>query len=115
MKFLTNLVVTAITVYALSKLLTPHVEISSFATALIFSLVLAFMNAVVKPLLIILTLPLTIITLGLFLLVINVLIILMADHFVPGITIDGFFWALVFGLLLSVASSVFQKTGRNNE
>ena len=103
------MLVTAVVVYVLSMLLKPHVSINSFTTAIIFALVLAVLNAIVKPLLIILTLPLTIITLGLFLLVINVLIILLADKFVSGIKIDGFWWAFIFGLLLSVVSSILQK------
>ena len=93
----------------LSKMLEPHVVINSFSTAIIFALVLAFLNAIVKPLLIILTLPITIVTLGIFLLVINGLIILFADHLVSGINIDGFWWALIFGVLLSFVSSVLQK------
>ncbi|MEO6328070.1 MAG: phage holin family protein [Ginsengibacter sp.] len=109
MRFLTNLLITAVAVYIISKLLNPHVVINSFPTAIIFALVLAFLNAIVKPLIIILTLPVTIITLGLFLLVINVLIILLADHFVSGININGFLWALIFGFLLTVISSVLQK------
>jgi putative membrane protein len=109
MRFLINLLLTAIAVYVLSKLLDPHVVINSFSTAIIFALVLAFLNAIVKPLIIILTLPLTIITLGLFLLVINVLIILLADHFVTGINIDGFLWAFIFGFLLTILSTIFNK------
>lgn len=109
MKFLTNLLITAIAVYLVAKLLNPHVVIESFSTALVFALVLAFLNAIVKPLIIILTLPITIVTLGLFLLVVNVLVILLADHFVSGINIDGFFWALIFGFLLAVISSVLQN------
>ena len=109
MRWIINLIITALVVYVLSKLLTPHVVINSFSTAIIFALVLAILNAIVKPLLILLTLPLTIITLGLFLLVINVLIILLADHFVKGINIDGFLWAFIFGLLLSVVSAILQK------
>ena len=109
MRFLINLLITAVAVYIISKLLTPHVVINSFTTAIIFSLVLAFLNAIVKPLIIILTLPITIITLGLFLLVINVLIILLADHFVSGINIDGFLWALVFGFLLTILSTILNK------
>ena len=109
MRFLVNLLITAVAVYILSKLLEPHVVISSFTTALIFALVLAALNAIVKPLLIILTLPLTIITLGLFLLVINVLIILLADNFVSGIKIYGFLWAFIFGLLLSIISTILQR------
>jgi putative membrane protein len=112
MKFLINLLLTAVVVYVLSKLLEPHVVINSFFTAIIFALALAFLNAIVKPILIVFTLPLTIITLGLFLLVINVLIILLADHFVSGINIDGFFWALLFGLLLSFISYVLQNLSK---
>ena len=109
MRFLINLLITAVVVFILSKLLEPHVAISSFGTAIIFALVLAFLNAIVKPLIIILTLPLTIITLGLFLLVINVLIILLADKFVEGIKIDGFLWAFIFGLLLSIISAIVHR------
>lgn len=109
MRWIINLLITAVVVYVLSKLLEPHVVINSFSTAIIFALVLALLNAIVKPLIIILTLPLTIITLGLFLLVINVLIILLADKFVSGINIDGFLWAFIFGLLLSVLSTILQK------
>jgi putative membrane protein len=109
MRWIINLLITAVVVYVLSILLKPHVTIDTFSTAIIFALVLAVLNAIVKPLLIILTLPLTIITLGLFLLVINVLIILLADKFVSGIKIDGFLWAFIFGLLLSVVSTILQK------
>ena len=109
MRWIINLLITAVVVYALSILLKPHVAIDSFSTAIIFALVLAVLNAIVKPLLILLTLPLTIITLGLFLLVINVLIIILADKFVSGIKIDSFWWAFIFGLLLSVVSTILQK------
>ena len=109
MRLLVNILITAVVVYLLSKLLEPHVAINSFSTAIIFALVLAVLNFIVKPLLILLTLPLTLITLGLFLLVINVIIILLADKFVSGIKIDGFLWALIFGLLLSLVTTVLSK------
>jgi putative membrane protein len=109
MRFLVNLLITAVVVYVLSKLLEPHVVINSFTTAIIFALVLAFLNAIVKPLLIILTLPITIVTLGLFLLIINILIIKLADSLVGGIYVDGWFWALIFGFLISLLSSLLQK------
>ena len=115
MRFIVNLLLTAVAVYILSNLLEPHVVINSFSTAIVFAFVLALLNAIVKPLLIILTLPLTIVTLGLFLLVINVIIILLADNFVSGINIDGFLWALIFGLLLSVLSSALQNLGKEKE
>jgi putative membrane protein len=115
MKFIIRLLITAALVYVLSLLLNPHVQIESFTTALIFALVLAFLNAIVKPILIILTLPITLVTLGIFLLVINVLIILLADKLVSGIHIQGFWWAFVFGLLLSILSSAFSKIEKKLE
>ena len=113
MRFLINLLLTAVAVYVLSKLLEPHVVINNFTTAIIFALVLAVLNAIVKPLLIILTLPITIVTLGLFLLIINILIIKLADGFVSGIHVDGWLWALIFGFLLSVVSTLLHKLAKN--
>ena len=82
------------------------IHIDTYWTALVFALVLAVANVILKPILVLLTIPLTIITLGLFLFVINALMVLLAAHFVNGISIDGFWWALVFGLLLSIVSSL---------
>jgi putative membrane protein len=107
MKFIIRLLITAAVAYVLSMILTPHIRIDSYLTALIFSLVLAFLNAILKPILVILTLPITIFTLGIFLLVINVLMILLADELVSGIHIQSFLWAFIFGLLLSILSSAF--------
>ncbi len=109
MRFIIRLLLTAAVAYGLSMLLEPHVHINSYSTALIFVLVLAILNAIVKPVLIILTLPITILTLGIFLLIINVLMILLAGKFVSGIHINGFFWAFIFGLLLSFLSSVINN------
>ncbi len=113
MKFIIRLLITAAVAYGLSMILTPHVQIKSFVTALIFAFVLAILNAIVKPILIILTLPITILTLGIFLLVINVLMILLAGKFVSGIHIEGFLWAFIFGLLLSIISSALVKVEKN--
>ncbi len=106
MNFIIRLLVTAAVAYGLAYLL-KGIHIDSYWTALVFALVLAIVNLIVRPLLIILTIPLTIITLGLFLFVINALMVLLASKVVDGITIDGFWWALLFGLLLSVVSSLF--------
>ena len=112
MRFIIRILVTAAVAYGLSMILTPHVRIDSYSTALIFVLVLGLLNALVKPILIILTLPITIITLGIFLLVINVLMILLASKFVTGIHIQGFLWAFIFGLLLSFLSSLLNNLER---
>lgn len=109
MKFIIRLLITAAVAYGLSLILTPHVRIDSYTTAIIFSLVLAFLNAIVKPILVILTLPITILTLGIFLLVINVLMIMLAGKLVSGIHIAGFLWAFIFGILLSLISSALSN------
>jgi len=105
MNFIIRLLITAAVAYLLSKFLS-GVHISDFGTAIVFALVLAFLNAIVKPLLVILTLPITVITMGIFLFIINALIILLADKLIQGIKIDGLLWALIFSLLLSVLSSL---------
>lgn len=85
----------------------PGVSVDNYWTALIVALVLAIVNLIVKPILVIFTIPITIVTLGLFLLVINALMILLVDYFVDGFTVDGFWWALAFSLILSVFNSMF--------
>jgi putative membrane protein len=112
MKFVVRLLITAAVTYGLSMVLSPHIMIDSYLTALIFSLVLAFLNALIKPLLILLTLPLTILTLGIWLLILNVFMVMLAGKFVSGIHIGGFFWALIFAVLLSLLSSVLSKLER---
>jgi putative membrane protein len=105
MKFLIRLLITAAVAYGLSMILSPHILIDSYITAIIFSLVLAFLNAILKPILILLTLPITILTLGIFLLVLNVLMVMLADKLIEGIHIQGFLWAFIFGILLSLITS----------
>lgn len=105
MNFIVRLLITAAAAYGLSKVLS-GVHINDFTTAIIFALVLAVLNVLVKPILVILTIPVTIITLGLFLLVINAIIILIADKLMDGIAIDGFWWAFIFSLVLSFLSSI---------
>lgn len=104
MNFILRLLISGIVAYVLSKVLS-GIHISNITTAIIFALVLACLNAIVKPILILLTLPITVITLGLFLFVINALIILLAAKLMNGIRIDGFWWALIFSIILSVFSS----------
>ena len=113
MNFIVRLLISALVAFGLSYLL-PGVHIDSFVTALILALVLAVLNMLLKPIMVILTLPITIITLGLFLLVINAAIILLASKLVDGFKVDGFWWALLFSILLSVATSILQS-GDNNK
>lgn len=91
----------------LAAYLLPHVTVDSYGTALIVALVLAIVNVLVKPVLVILTIPITILTLGLFLLVINAALILFVDNLIRGFEVDGFWWALLFSLILSIFNSLF--------
>ena len=110
MNFMIKLLITALAVIISSYLL-PGVEVDSFLTALILGAVLALLNVTLKPLLIILTIPATIFTLGLFILVVNALIILVADWLVPGFYVAGFWWALGFSLILWLVNTVLQDIG----
>lgn len=101
-RLLLNAVAVVLTAYLL-----PGVDVTDYWTALIVAIVLVVANVVVKPVLVILTIPITIVTLGLFLLVINALIILMADYLVDGFSVNGFWWALLFSLILSIFNSLF--------
>ena len=106
MKLLLRILLSALAVIILANVL-PNVSVDSFWTAVIVAIVLSLLNILVKPLLVILTLPVTLLTFGLFLLIINALIILFADALVDGFDVAGIWWALLFSLLLSFLQSIF--------
>ncbi|SFN82066.1 putative membrane protein [Chitinophaga sp. YR627] len=115
MNFLIRLLVTALAAMVTAYIL-PGVNIKDFTSALILALVLAILNLLVKPILVLLTLPATLLTLGLFLLVINAVIILLAARLVKGFSVDGFFWALIFSVVLTVVSGIMHSiAGGNND
>lgn len=101
-RFLLNGVAVLATAYLL-----PGASVDTFWTALIVALVLALVNLFIKPVLIVLTIPITLFTLGLFLLVINALMIMLTDYLVSGFTVKNFWWALLFSLILSLINSLF--------
>ncbi len=108
MKLLLRILLTAVAIVILDAIL-PGVTVASYTTAIIVAIVLGLLNFIVKPILIILTLPVTILTLGLFLLIINAIIILLADSLVGGFEVGNIWWALLFSLLLSFLQSIFYK------
>src|SRR6476469_3204756 len=106
MRFIIRVLVTALAVFVADYFLA-GVHINDDAkTVIIVALVLALLNMIVKPILIILTIPVTIATLGLFLLVINALMVKWAADLVPGFTVDGWWSALLFSLIVSIVSSI---------
>lgn len=90
-------------------------EINKFFTAFLVAIVLAFLNTIVKPILTILSLPITFFTLGLFLLAINAVIILFTDKLVDGFKVDGFWTALWFSLVLSIVSGILEAFSGNKK
>jgi len=105
MKVILKILLSALAVVILAYLL-PGVHVASPSSAIIVAVVLALLRLVLKPILVIFTLPITIVTLGLFLLVINAFIIMLADNLIEGFAVSGFWIALLFSLLLSFFQSI---------
>lgn len=87
----------------------PGVHVGSFGSLVVAALVLGLINAIVKPVLVILTLPLTILTLGIFYLILNALLFWLASAIVPGFRVDGFGWALLGALIVGLISMLLGK------
>lgn len=101
LKWIVNALAIVITAHLL-----PGVRLAGFGAALITALVLGLINTFIKPVLILLTLPLNILTLGLLTFVINAFVIMLTASLVSGFTIGGFWWALLFSLVLSLVSYI---------
>lgn len=91
----------------IAEFMLPGIHVDTFFTGFILAAVIILINITLKPLLIVLTLPITVLTLGLFLIVINALMIMLADRIIPGFQVDGFWWAMLFAILLSIINSLF--------
>ena len=105
MKTLLKILLTAFAVIVLAYVL-PGISVAGYISAIIVAAVIALLNMFIRPLLVFFTLPATIVTLGLFLFVINACIILLADKLIDGFAVSGFFSALLFSVLLSIFRSV---------
>lgn len=105
MNFIIRLLISTVAVIVSAYIL-PGVAVDSFTTAIIAALIISLLNVLIKPILIILTIPFTILTMGLFLLVINAFIILLASSVISGFTVDGFWYALLFSIVLSIVNSL---------
>ncbi len=108
MEILLNLLINTIALMIATYIL-PGVHVASWTDALVAALVLGIVNAFVRPILIILTLPITLLTLGLFILVINTLLILLVAAIVPGFDVDGFWWAFLLSIVLWVINAVLHS------
>ncbi|PUZ26564.1 putative membrane protein [Chitinophaga costaii] len=109
-----RLIISALAAFATAYIL-PGVHLDSFWSAIILAVVLGLLNIFLKPLLVLLTFPITVFTLGLFLLIINAVIILLAAKLVSGFHVDGFWWALLFSLVMTLINSVLVSLGPNEQ
>ena len=105
MKILAHLLISAVAVFAAAHIL-PGVTVDGFGTAVVVAIVLGLVNALLRPLLLLLTLPLNIMTLGLFTFVIIGGLVELTSSLVPGFRVANFWWALAFALTLSLINSV---------
>lgn len=103
---ITKILVNSLGVFVIGYLLT-GIQVKNYWTALWAAILLALVNAFVKPIVVFLTLPITILTLGLFLLVINALMLLLIEAFLDGLKIKNFWWAILFSILLSLLNVIF--------
>lgn len=108
MKLLTQILVTTLSILIVTYLM-PHIHVDSPWDALLLSAVLAGLNMLVRPVLILITLPITILTMGLFLFIVNGINILIADYLMDGFRVDGLWWAVLFSILLTVVNSILEN------
>lgn len=109
MKFVVQILISTLAILVTAWLLDVHVD--NVLTAIIVAAVLAFLNSVVKPILIIFTIPITVFTFGLFLIVINVLMVMLADKLIDGFRVGGFWNALAFSIVLWIVTAIFGSIG----
>ncbi|MGC9505196.1 phage holin family protein [Baaleninema sp.] len=114
-KFLVTWLLTALAL-VITAYIVPGLTLTGFTAALIAAVILGLVNAVVRPILILLTLPITILSLGLFLFVINAIGIWLVGYFTAGFTVNGFLPALVGSIVLSIVTSILNSlAGREVE
>lgn len=109
MKTLLKLLLSAVAVVVTAYVLDPHVHVDSFGIAILVAGVLSLFHIFLKPILVVLTIPVTLVTLGLFLWVINAALTLLAERFINGFQVDGFWWAVIFSFILAVLVSFLHK------
>lgn len=111
MSIIFNWLLSAIAIM-ISAYVLPGVHVAGFTVALILAVILGVINAILKPILLVLTLPINILTLGLFTFVINAFLVLLAASLVKGFSVDSFWWALAFSLVLSLVNGFFHQLSR---
>lgn len=111
MKLILHLLISGFAVFVASYIL-PGIKVDGFVTALIVAVVLGVINTFIKPIIVLLTLPINLITLGLFTIIINGALVLLTSAIVKGFFVENFLWAILFSLLVSVLSSFLNKLAK---
>ena len=115
MNFILQILISTLAIMVTSFFL-PGVEVEHPLTAIIVAVVLAFLNSVLKPIMVMISLPITIASFGLFLVVINAILIKIADLLVDDFTVKSFWWALLFSIILAIVTSIFESfRNRDNQ
>lgn len=109
MTLIINWLVSALIIFIAAYILRAGIHVESFTTALAVAVVLGLFNIFIKPILFFLTLPITIVTFGLFMFVINACLILLAAKLVPGFEIESFWWAIAYSILIALISAFVQR------
>jgi putative membrane protein len=117
MRFIIKVFFTACAVMVAGWLMSPHIYVESFLTGILVAFILAILNAVVRPILVFISIPATVLSLGLFIFVINALIVMLAAYLIdsPKFSIEGFWWALLFSLVVSFVSSILNGFIKKDE
>lgn len=108
MKVLLSILIMAIAV-AVADYIIPGVALNTFVTAIVVGIVMGLINSLIRPVLLVLTLPINVVTFGLFTLVINALMVMLAGWIVPGFEVAGFWSALLFSLVISLLKMMFSS------
>jgi len=108
MKLLVRLLINAVAVLICAYFI-PGVTVDGFVSALWVAVALAILNTFLKPILMLISFPINLITFGLFTIVVNTIIILLADYLVPGLTIETFWLAVLFGIVLTIVSGILDN------
>jgi len=108
MSLIVKIILSTIAVFVTAYIL-PGIELSGMVTALVVAVVMGILNVLLRPILILLSLPVTILTLGLFLFVINACIVYLTAELIDGFNVRNFWWALAFSLILSIINSIFDS------
>ncbi|MEI6122197.1 MAG: phage holin family protein [Bacteroidota bacterium] len=115
MRFIIKVFFTACAVMVAAWLMSSHIQVDNFLTGILVAFTLAILNAIVRPIMVFISIPATVLTLGLFIFVINALIVMLAAKIVPSFRVESFWWALLFSIIVSFVSSILNGFIKKDE